>query len=142
MAVSFHILPARGLVYVRYEGVVNITDSAAAFGAYMQDPAFRPGQKQLVDLAAATGWEADYPRLMALQAEKAGALVVPGHETLFVYHAPNQTTRAIARVILRSWDDVDTVVPLIIDKEAEALAVLGQPERRFADLLANADAPE
>jgi hypothetical protein len=142
LAISFQILSARGLVYVRYDGVITLTDSAAAFAAYMQDPAFRPGQKQLVDLAAATGWEADYPRLMALQAEKAEALVVPGHETLFVYHAPDDTTRAIARMVLRSWEDVDAVVPLNIDKEADALAVLGQPERCFADLLANADAPD
>ena len=51
---------------------------------------------------------------------------------------PDAATQAIARMVLRSWDGVAGVVPLIIDTEAEALAVLGQPERCFSDLLQSA----
>lgn len=138
MPISFHILRSRGLVYVKYEGEISIADSARAFSSYGTDPDFRPGQKQLVDLADVTGWEPDFPRLMALQAQKAEALFDPTLQTLFVYHAPTAQTRAMARWVLRSWEGLDCVVPLIIDTEAEALSVLGQPEARFSELLQSA----
>jgi hypothetical protein len=138
LGVSFHILPDRGLVYVEYVGKVDVAETSQVFGAYMRHPDYRRGQKQLVDLSAANGWEKDYTRLMALQAQKAEALFDPAHETLFVYHAPTEQTRAIAHIVLRSWDGVGSVVPLIIETESEALAVLGQPETSFADLLQSA----
>lgn len=138
MSISFKILPARGLVYIHYSGVIEIAESAEAFGQYMRHPDFQLGQKQLVDLADVTGWAPDYANLIALQAKKADAFFAPGHETLFVYHAPNAASREIAGIVLRSWDSVPAVVPLVIDTEAEALAVLGQPETRFSDLLQSA----
>ncbi|WP_281841944.1 hypothetical protein [Sinisalibacter aestuarii] len=138
MGIAVQVFPARGLVFVRYDGIINIAESNAAFAGYMADPGYLPGQRQLIDLRDATGWEPDFPRLMALQARKAEAIAQPGYETLFVYHAPDDTSRAIAQTVLRSWDGVGSVVPLIIDTEAEALAVLGQPERSFADLLQSA----
>lgn len=138
MSIIFHILRSRGLVYVKYEGEISIADSARAFSRYGTDPDFRPGQKQLVDLAAVTGWEPDFPSLMSLQARKAEGLFDPAVQTLIVYHAPTAQTQAMARWVLRSWEGLDSVVPLIIDTEAEALSVLGQPETRFTELLQSA----
>ncbi len=138
VGIEFRILPRRGLVYVRYEGTIVVSDSAGAFESYARHPDFHPGQKQLIDLGAVTGWEPDYPRLMALQAKKAGAILPPWHETLFVYYAPSRATREIAGMVLRSWEDVPAVVPLILTSEAEALAVLGQPEQSFSELLQSA----
>lgn len=141
MSISFRILPDRGLVFVRYEGVIHFADSERAVAAYAADPEARPGQKQLVDLAAVTGWERNFPRLMRLQTAKAEVFLGSRHDLLIVYHAPSVRTRELARLTLRSWDGVPGVVPLVQETEAGALNVLGQPETSFAALSQNAGRP-
>ncbi len=105
----------------------------------MQHPECRPGQKQLVDLAGVTGFDQDYAKLFALQAKKADVFSAGGVETLAVYHAPTPIARDLSRLVLRSWEPFDSVVPLIQDNEPDALALLGQPEKTFAELLQTAD---
>lgn len=136
MPVSFHILAARGLVYIRYSGTLVAAEGLAAFRDYMQHPDCRPGQKHLVDLSRVTGIAADIPALLHLQAVKADQFLGPVPETLITYFAPNEVTRRAANMILRSWDGVDHVVARVLSDEEQIMAVLGQPERRIADLLA------
>ena len=138
VSIDFRILPARGLVYVRYEGVIHFADTARAFETYMNHPDMRPGQKQLVDLARVTDWDRDYAWLLKLQASKADAFMGARHEILFVYYAPTEHTQMMARMVLRSWDDVPGVIPLLHETEAGALDVLGQPEKTFDALLQSA----
>jgi len=138
MPIDFKILPERGLVYIRYAGVITFPETAQAFGRYMQHPDMRPGQKQLVDLARVSDWERDFSGLLKLQASKADAFLGSGHETHFVYYAPTELTQAMARMILRSWEDVPGVIPLLQETEADALHVLGQPETTIDALLQNA----
>lgn len=135
MTVSFRIIAARGLVYVRYEGQATAEETFQTFSDYIAHPEFRPGQRQLVDLSGVTGFDADYAALLAMQAKKADAFLIPGAETLLVYYAPTEPGYAMARMILRSWEDVDAVVALAQQDESQSLALLGQPERSFAELL-------
>ena len=44
----------------------------------------------------------------------------------------------MARMILRSWEDVPGVIPLLSETEADALQVLGQPEQTIDALLQEA----
>lgn len=139
MSISFRIFPSRGLVFVQYTGELIVEETFRAFGEYMQHPDCRPGQKQLVDLAGVTGFDRDYAKLFALQAKKADVFSAGGVETLAVYHAPTPLARELSRLVLKSWEPFDSVVPLIQDNEADALALLGQPETSFAELLQIAD---
>ena len=66
MSVQFRILPDRGLVVVRYTGHVAIDDTMRATRAYVSHPHYAPGQKQLVDFSAITGYEKDYVRFIIL----------------------------------------------------------------------------
>jgi hypothetical protein len=136
MPIDFNILAARGLVYVRYWGFARLDESFEAFGRYAADPGFAPGQKQLVDLSAVSGFETDYPRLFLLQAEKAAVFLPSGTQTMIAYYAPTPVAFRLASLVRQSWEDIDTVVPTVLTREDEALGVLGQPERRFADLMA------
>lgn len=138
MSVTYQIFAEKGLVYVRYIGHVNIAEADAAIDSYRGDPAYAPGQRQLVDLAAATSWEHDFPRLIALQAKKAGAFMDPAAPVLVVAHAPNETARKIADYTGRSWDGIDAVVFRVAATETDALEMLGLAERSFDDLLATA----
>ncbi|MBB93908.1 MAG: hypothetical protein CML68_04790 [Rhodobacteraceae bacterium] len=139
MPVTFQILPHRGLVYVRYEGFLSLDETMAAFGAYLQHPDCRPGQKQLIDLAGVTDFERDFAKLFAVQARKLDVFARDGAETLIVYHAPSDLGLAMSKTILMSWEPFEGVVPRIQDTEADALALLGQPETSFRDLLHHAD---
>lgn len=138
MPIDVRILAKRGLVYVRYVGYIRFPDTVKAFGAYMQHPDMQPGQKQLVDLSRVTDWDKDFTQLLKIQAQKADAFVGAGHETHFVYYAPTEHTQQLARVVLRSWEDVPGVIPLLSQTEADALHVLGQPEETIDAMLQKA----
>lgn len=139
MPASFTILPERGLVYVHYSGFVTIGDTHDAIADYMRHPASRPGQMQLVDLSDVTGFEDDIVELIKLQAGKADLFrPADGIQTLLVYYAPHDEGFAMAKLILRSWQGVTSVMATIQRHEAEALDILGQPERRMHDLLSAA----
>ncbi len=135
MAISVRILAGRGLVFVRYSGTLGMAESMEAFAAYAKHPDCRPGQMQLVDLADVDGWDNDFPGLLKMQAIKADTFLGSGREVLFCCHAPREPGREIARMILRSWEDIPGVVAMMQETEAEALSILGQPETSFSQLL-------
>ena len=136
MAVSFQILPARGLVIVTYRGDANVEETMRVFAEYVAHPDFQPGHKQLIDLTLITGYEKDFVRLMETQAIKAESLVGKGTQSLMVYLTPTRISQSMSAMIVKSWEDVDAVVPLVQHNEADALAILGQPENSIAELLA------
>ncbi|MBE9635736.1 hypothetical protein [Salipiger mangrovisoli] len=138
MPITFRILQKYGLVYVRYEGRARLTDTTAAFAEYVAHPNFRPGQKQLVDLSALTGWDGDFLELMKIQAMKIEALASAGIQTMLVYYAPTPIGFELSQLALKSWDGLDGLVALVQQSELGCLTLLGTPETSFAQLLENA----
>ncbi len=138
MSVSFQILTSLGLVYVRYEGHANMTDTMTAFAAYAQHPEFRPGQKQFVDLSRVSGWDEDYLELMKAQAQKAEAFTGKNAQTLIIYYAPTELGQKLARLAMRSWEPFPSVVPVVQVNEDEALSILGLKHQNLDQLLRQA----
>lgn len=138
MSVSYRILKSRGIVYVRYQGMVRIRESMELFGEYAQHPDCRPGQKQFVDLSEVTDVERDYSKIMEMQAMKTDVFMAGGAQPIIIYFAPTETARAMAGLIIKSWEPFSSVVPLIIEDEAEALNILGLEEQSIAQLLTTA----
>lgn len=138
MPVTFQILQDRGLVYVEYEGVIRIADSARVMARYVADPRRDCAQNQLIDLARATDWDRDYLSLMRLQAMKVDVFRPGRTDVMLVYHAPCPFTQTLARLVAHAWDGVPGVVARVQTTEADALHVLGQPESSFGALLQNA----
>jgi hypothetical protein len=134
MPLSYRIYPDLGLVYVRYEGFIEPAETQRGFIQYMQDPQFRPGQKQFVDFSAVTGYSNDYATLLAIQAKKAEAFVSQ-LETLIVYYAPTTQAREVAHLAARSWDDVGGVAAAVQTSMEDALAVLGLSDSALAEEL-------
>lgn len=130
-------MPNSGLVYVRFEGHVLIDEIVDTFEKYARHPEATPSQKHLVDLSRVTGITWDYLKLMQLQARKAGFFCGHGGQTLKVYVCPSDLSLEVSRTILRSWEGVDTVVPLLQRHPEEALSVLGLEQERFSDLFAD-----
>ncbi|APX11189.1 hypothetical protein [Tateyamaria omphalii] len=135
MPVRFRILPDRGLVVVRYTGHAAIDDTMRATRAYVSHPHYAPGQKQLVDFSAITGYEKDYVRFMQMQAEKAGRFAGSGTQSLVVYIAPTPISQELASLFFKSWNDVHAVVPIVQDSETEALTLLGETKETVDTLL-------
>ncbi len=139
MPIEFKIFANRGLTVVRMSGLITVDDIKAATQRYISNPEYRPGQKQLVDLSRVTGFEKDYARFIILQAAKAGRLANSGTQTLCVYFAPTEAAWDLGMTFLRTWQDVEAVVPMIHRDETESLALLGQPETSIDGLLALTD---
>ena len=83
-----------------------------------------------------TSYEKDYVQFMNMQATKAERFVRSGVQSLVVYIAPTPISQDVSGMFIRSWADVDAVVPLVQHSESEALALLGQPEQTIDMLLA------
>ncbi|MBT0957025.1 hypothetical protein IV417_06490 [Alphaproteobacteria bacterium KMM 3653] len=135
MPVEFTIFPRRGLVVVRFFGFVAIDDILEATRAYISHPDYVAGQKQLVDMAGVSGFENDPVRFMQMQAGKAKRLAASGLQSIVVYIAPTEISRECSAMFVRSWKKLETVVPLVQDTEAQALALMGQPEESIAELM-------
>lgn len=116
----------------------TIDATMKATRAYVTDPRYVPGQKQLIDFSAVTSYEKDYVRFMLMQAKKAGRFSSSGTQTLVVYYAPTAISQELSALFLKSWSDVDAVVPMVQHSESEALTLLGQPEPTIEALLATA----
>ena len=136
MPVDFKIFPKRGLVVVQYSGFATVNDTLTATEAYVSHPDYVAGQKQLVNMTEVTGFEKDYVRFMDMQARKTERLVRSDLQSIVVYIAPTAISRDLSAMFVRSWIDIGSVVPLVQDSEAEALALLGQPEESLDTLLA------
>ena len=92
MPASFRILPERGLVYVQYSGFIRLADTQRLIQAYLAHPDRHPGQKQLVDLAAVTGFEQDFVGLMAVQAAKAAIFFAGSPSRISGRRAPSSSS--------------------------------------------------
>ena len=138
MPVTFQILPTHGLVYVRFDGEARLGESQASMQAYRHHPDYRPGQKQLIDMSRVTGFERDFPRIIALMAEVAEIFHQPGVEMMAVYYVTNRHGRDVARLVMQSWADIPGIVTRMTEDEAAALSILGMKERTIAALFAAA----
>ena len=134
MPVTYRILPQRNLVIVTLSGHVDVAEARASFLEFAADPRKAPGQNHLCDLSGVTGWDLDYVDNMALQAQVADAVVTDGEERLLVILAPRDELRPLASVIDKSWTGLGPVIPVICRGEAEAMHILGQPEKSLAAL--------
>lgn len=132
---SYQIFTNRGLVYVRYDGLVTLSEAEELFADYMQQPEADLGQKQLIDLSRVTDWERDFPRLMSMQADKAGVFLQDHQEMFMVFYAPTEKSREFAKILTAPWRGVQGMVTSVQPEEAGILAILGQPEDRLSDLL-------
>lgn len=106
---------------------------------YTRNPDSHPGQKQLIDLSRVTNWERDFIKLMRMQAEKAEVFLGDRSDFMMILYAPTPRTQEVGRHFVASWEGVPGMVVSLQHDEAGALAILGQPETRIADLLADTE---
>lgn len=136
MPVSFHIFPDRNLVLARFYGHILLADCLASAKAYGEHPDANPRQNQLIDLGSVTSYERDLVQIMSLMARLPDHLLKPGYEPLILYIAPSRVAQEIAGLVLKSMQGIDAAVMRVFEDEAQALEVLGLPERSLAALMA------
>lgn len=139
MAINFKIIPAKGLIYIRYSGLMGAQESREAMSAFMRHPSYRPGLKQLINLSEVTDWERDYTTFMKFQAEQLVLFEGTTMPVLMVCIAPTQMTQQVANMVLKSWDVVSDVVSVVVRHEDEALQVLGVGASTLAELVQSDD---
>ena len=133
MPTSYSILSDRDLAVVVYEGEISVAERTELIAAVVRHRSFRPDQMHLVDLSAVTGWETALKSAVS-PGEVRQDRMRQNRQTLCVYYAPTETARALAGILAKAWEGNPGVVPLVLDDEAEALAILGQTEMRVAEL--------
>ncbi|MFN3293352.1 MAG: hypothetical protein ACK4S2_06765 [Gemmobacter sp.] len=136
MSVTFRLLAPRNLILFRYSGQTRLHEPSEAVQASTRAPGYRPGMRHLVDLTHVTGVDRDWPALLRQQAQIAAALMPGGPEQLVLFLAPTRPGQVLAQMARRSWEGLDSIAIRVIEDEAEALALLGVPERSVAALLA------
>ena len=62
-----------------------------------------------------------------------------GSERLVIFYAPGKAGQEMAQLARKSWEGLNSVIILVQDDEAAALALLGIPQTRLATLLERAN---
>ena len=127
MAVTFRILPQYGIISVRYVGIAGVQETSRALAALHIHPDFRVHYRHVVDLSQMTGYERDYPAIMALQAKAAEHFLPPDSGPFIVHHAPTPVSQAMARVVMRTWEAVPNSVVVMFAEAQEVMEFLGLP---------------
>ena len=135
MPSQFQILPDRNLVYIRHFGHVTVAGVAESFAHFVDDPDMRPGQNHLSDFSEITTFETDHLEIMQLMARIAADLTSHVEHQFLVLYGPSGPGHDLLRAIRRSWDGQPGMTLRIAGSEAEALDMLGLPERRFSALI-------
>ena len=134
MSISFQIIRDRGVVLARLSGQVRIEECVDAAAAYARHPETRPTQPVLIDLTAVTGYETDYVKILQAMARLPEYLWHRGTERLLVCLAPHALSRQISAAAARAILEIPEGIARIAQTEADALEILGRPERRLCDL--------
>lgn len=136
MPQSVAIFPELSLAHLRYFGFLTMAEGVASWEAQVSHQDFEPTHRQLVDLRGIEDYERDYATFLELQAEHLALsrdLPVP---RMVVIIAPSTVTKEIARLIMRSWDDVPHVVCTSCETLEQAAGILGLPDTATAQLAA------
>jgi hypothetical protein len=113
---------------------VRIEECVDAAAAYARHPETRPTQPVLIDLTAVTGYETDYVKILQAMARLPEYLWHRGTERLLVCLAPHALSRQISAAAARAILEIPEGIARIAQTEADALEILGRPERRLCDL--------
>lgn len=131
---SFQIIHDRGVVLARLTGRVVLEDCVNAAATYARHPAARPTQPLLIDLTAVTGYETNYSNILQAMVRLPDYLWRSGAERLVVCLAPTPLSRQISASVVRAILALPGGIARIAQTEADALEILGLPERRLRDL--------
>ena len=134
MPSQYQILPDRNLVYIRHYGRVTSTSAEESFAAFLADPRMRPGQNHLADFSEVTSFDMDHLRFMQFMARIASDLTGKVADQFLVLYGLEGPGHELVMANLRTWDGQPGMTLRIAASEAEALDMLGLPERRFSAL--------
>ncbi|MFD3191416.1 hypothetical protein ACFMPD_14220 [Sedimentitalea sp. HM32M-2] len=143
MGLSYHLFQTRRLIYVRLTGPVGLADIFRLYSVLERDKAFRPGSAELIDFAGLSDLDLSYNDMRTLRLRERDYYTRTPNPVLCVIHAPSDTNFGMARMYQQLVATTGDHVVEIARDEAEALAMLNQPEASFSSLLADPEcAPE
>ena len=136
----FTIIPEHNLIYVRYSGVVTIEDYVRVVEGVTAHPGFSIEHKHLVDLTHLKRVKREYFKIMLMQARIAEWVARARAEILSVMVAPTPEAMATAKMVLRSWERLDTpVVRRVIPAMEQAASLLGLEDATLRRILDDID---
>ena len=136
MPVQTRVLPRLNLALFVYSGRVTLAESLDAVASVARHHGHHDTMRQLCDLSAVTGVERNFPDLMKTQARMADDLMPRHGERFVVFYAPHGPAQTLAEMARKSWDGIDAVLVRVVEREEQALALLGLRQSSMASLLA------
>lgn len=132
----FAIFPEENLAVFRYWGRGRFIDYERIVAEFPAHPDFSLELKHVVDLRDLQSYQRNPLRLMLLQARIAEHALKARSEILSVIIAPHPVAQKAARIVLASWEKLDTgVVRRIVENSADAADLVGLPPERLKAIL-------
>jgi len=140
LAHYFKIIPQHSLIYVRYSGTVTIGDYASVVEGVAAHPDFSIEHKHLIDLTRLVRVKREYFKVMLMQARIAEWVAKARSEILSVVVAPTPEAMHATKMVLQSWERLDTpVVRRVIPDMEQAASLLGLDQSMLDGILAEID---
>lgn len=134
MPVDTFVLPQLNLAVFVYSGPVTFQEASEAVAGVAQHPDHHDTMNQLCDLSGVTAVERDFAELMKMQASLTEHLLPQSGEKLVVFCAPHAAARSMANMARKSWDGFNQVLVRLVEREDQAMALLGLKQNSIAEL--------
>ena len=138
MVTRFIIFPERNLNVFVHSGYIGTTDSLESLIEYRKHPDHTLNQMQLIDCSRVEDFDREPVNFIQAQMIVSEAFPPTFPDQMLVLYDRGGAGRELAQLIYKSWNGIEYVAARIAHSEAEALDILGQPERSFEDLHRNA----
>lgn len=136
MAGTFRFFADRPLVYMKFSGETYCEECVEAQKVIKATPGWSPNVGCLIDYSELTHFRSGYTGLQQVSAEMAASGLFDDGVMPLVYFAPTDLAFGVARMAQQILSPQLSFDIHVFREEAPALAFLGQPETRVADLFA------
>lgn len=135
MTVSYKILARDRLVYFHFAGLIRAGETGKAFADLVAHPDYDPALRQFSDFTDVTGVQLDSAKAKRTMQASASELDQVRAPLAAIFLAPTPVGQSLALLVSKLWQDHTGLTPTITKSAAEALTLIGAPERDIAHFL-------
>lgn len=136
MPIRYWIFKQADITYARWSGLIDAAEMRRNFLAYLNDPDYRPGRPELIDLRTAMSGEIDLGNLTMLLNKANSQNFGAGSGTLTSVLAPEDMAFGLSRQYQGLASSRGGIRVSVNRHEAGALAVLGIDKLTIDEFLA------
>lgn len=135
MPVTYHILPALGIVHFHFAGHIRAGETGEAFQDYLLSPGYDADLRQFANFTDIAGAQFDLAKAVGTMQVSARSFADSIEKERPLFLAPSDVAQSIAQLVVRLWQQHTGMTPLVVDTAQGVQAALDLSDQDTAALL-------